>query len=108
MNQTKIDLVVLAGGKGSRLNKYLGNLPKPMVKINKKSFLSYLINNASVYNFNKIYIMTGYRSAIIKNKFHKKEFNFVPVECIKEKKPLGTGGCLSLLKKKNIKRIYYN
>lgn len=100
MNQTKIDLVILAGGKGSRLNKYLGNLPKPMVKINKKSFLSYLINNASVYNFNKIYIMTGYRSAIIKNKFHKKEFNFVPVECIKEKKPLGTGGCLSLLKKK--------
>lgn len=100
MNHHKIDLVILAGGKGSRLNKYLGNLPKPMIKINKKSFLLYLINNASVYNFNKIYIMTGYRSAIIKNKFHKKEFNFVPVECIKEKNPLGTGGCLSLLKNK--------
>jgi len=100
MKQTKIDLVILAGGKGSRLNKYLGNLPKPMIKINKKSFLSYLINNAAVYNFNKIYVMTGYRSAIIKNKFHKKEFNFVPVDCVNEKKPLGTGGCLSLLKKK--------
>ena len=100
MTRAKIDLVILAGGKGSRLNKYLGNLPKPMVKINKKSFLSYLINNASLYNFNKIFIMTGYRSSSIKSRFHKKEFNFIPVECIKEKKPLGTGGCLSLLKKK--------
>jgi NDP-sugar pyrophosphorylase family protein len=54
MASTKIDLVILAGGKGSRLKKYLGNLPKPMIRINKKSFLSYLINNASVYSFNKI------------------------------------------------------
>jgi D,D-heptose 1,7-bisphosphate phosphatase len=100
MTSTKIDLVILAGGIGSRLKKFLGNLPKPMIRINNKSFLSYLINNASLYNFNKIYIMTGYRSSLIKSKFHKKEFNFVPVECIKEKKPLGTGGCLSLLKKK--------
>ena len=100
MTRTKIDLVILAGGKGSRLNKYLGNLSKPMIKVNKKSFLTYLINNAAIYNFNKIFIMTGYRSSLIKSRFHKKEFNFIPVECIKEKKPLGTGGCLSLLKKK--------
>ncbi len=96
----KVDLIILAGGKGTRIKKFLKNLPKPMVKFNRKHFLTYLINKVSQYNFNKIYILTGYKSNIIHKKFHQKEFNFLPVTCLKEKKPLGTGGALRKLNNK--------
>ena len=43
-------LVILAGGKGLRLKKLTTNNPKPMVKINKKSFLKKLILIFSKYN----------------------------------------------------------
>ena len=39
-----LDLVILAGGKGTRIKKYLHNNPKPMVKFNEIFFLQYLIN----------------------------------------------------------------
>jgi len=71
-----IDLVILAGGKGTRIKQYLANKPKPMVKFNDIYFLQYLINNFSKYPFNKIYILTGYKSKIIFNNFHNKTFNF--------------------------------
>ena len=94
-----IDLVILAGGKGTRIKQFLSDKPKPMVKFNKTYFLQYLINNLSKYPFNKIYVLTGYKSKIIFNNFHNKFFNLTKVICIKEKKPMGTGGALLSLKK---------
>jgi len=90
----RIDLVILAGGLGSRIKKYLKNIPKPLIKINGKPFLQYLLQALSIYNFKNIYLLCGYRSKRIFSKFHNKEYNFVKVKCIKENKPLGTGGCL--------------
>ena len=46
-----IDLVILAGGKGSRIKKFLGNYPKPLLKFNKKHFIQYILNTYSKYNF---------------------------------------------------------
>ena len=40
MNKKKIDLVILAGGKGSRIKEYLHGFPKPMLKFNNKYFLN--------------------------------------------------------------------
>lgn len=96
----KLDLVILVGGKGTRIKKYLKGLPKPMLRFNEKFFLSYIINFASKYNLNKIYLLTGYKSDIIFEKFNNKTFNFVKIECIKEKQEMGTGGALNSIKKK--------
>ena len=96
----KLDLVILAGGVGSRIKRHLSGRPKPMLEFNNKNFLNYVINNFSKYNFNKIFIITRYKSHIIHKKFHNKEFNFTNIECIKEKKKMGTGGALNLIKKK--------
>ena len=41
----KIDCVILAGGKGTRIKKFLGKYPKPMLKLNGKHFIQYIINN---------------------------------------------------------------
>ena len=67
-----LDLVILAGGKGSRIKNFLKNNSNPMMKFHKISFLQYLINNYSKYPIKNIYILTGYRSNQIHKKFHNK------------------------------------
>ena len=98
----KIDIVILAGGKGSRIKEYLNNKPKPMLKFNNIYFLQYLINNLTKYPVNKIYILTGFKHKIIHKNFHNKMFNFTKIICIKESKLMGTGGALLSLKKYKI------
>lgn len=96
----KTDLVILAGGRGSRIKNYLNGQPKPLVKINNYRFLDLLIRKLCKYNLNKLYILAGYKGNLIKKRYHNKKFNFIKSQVIIEKKPLGTAGCLSQLKKK--------
>ena len=103
LSNSTLDLVILAGGKGSRIKRYLKGLSKPMSRFNNKYFIEYIVQNFSKYNFNKIYILTGYRSHNIFKRFNKKIYNFTKIECLKEKKLLGTGGALHSLKKKKVK-----
>ena len=63
----KIDLVFLAGGKGTRIKKYLNGDPKPLVKINNISFIEILLRYYSKYITGDIYILAGYRGWKIKN-----------------------------------------
>ena len=98
----KLDLVILAGGKGKRIKKFLKDNPKPLASINDKTFISYLLNHFSKFNFEKIFILAGYRGNKIIKKYHKKFYNLTKIEVIKEKKPLDTGGALSNLKNKKI------
>ena len=69
------DLVILAGGKGSRIKSFLGKYPKPMVKINEKHFIQYIFNYSSKFNFKRIIILCGYRNEIFFKKFHNKIIN---------------------------------
>ena len=98
MNKT--DIIILAGGKGSRIKNYLNKKPKPLIKINNFVFLDLLIKKVCKYNFNRLYILAGYRGSQIKKKYHKKSFNFVKTEVMIEKKALGTAGSLSQLHNK--------
>ena len=97
----KIDVVILCGGIGSRIKKMSKGIPKSLVNINNKNILTYILNDITKYNFNKIFLLTGYKSHQFK-KYNKKKINFIPIECIKENKPMGTGGALHSLKKKKI------
>jgi len=94
-----IDLVILAGGKGTRIKELLGVYPKPMVKFNGKHFIQYILNTACKYNFKRIIILCGYRHQILFKRFHKKLINLTEILCIRERELLGTGGALSNLKK---------
>lgn len=96
----KIDLIILAGGKGQRIKKYTKFVPKPLIKIKHKPFLKYLLNYYSKYNFNKILLLCGYKGNKIKKIYHKKNINLIPIECIIEKRRLGTGGALYQIKNK--------
>ena len=79
------DLIILAGGRGTRLKKYTKNIPKPLVKIEKSSILERIINNLSKFQFRKIFIITGYKSEQLFKKFHNKYINFNQIICLKEK-----------------------
>ena len=89
-----IDIVILAGGKGSRIKNLNKNKPKPLANIGGYSFLDLLLSNLSRYHFRKIFILAGYKGSQIYKKYHKKSLNFMNIECIIEKEPLGTGGGL--------------
>ena len=97
-----IDLIILAGGKGTRIKEFLGNYPKPMIKFNNKHFIQYLLNCSSKYNFKRIIILCGYRNRVFFEKLNKKLKNLTKIICVKEGKLLGTGGALSNLKKMNV------
>ena len=99
MLSENIDIVFLAGGRGSRISKLTKKTPKPLIKFNNIPFFQYLLNHYSKYNFNKIYILAGYKSSRF-NIYKNKKSNLIPIECIKEKQRLGTGGALFQLKKK--------
>jgi D,D-heptose 1,7-bisphosphate phosphatase len=104
-NFNSIDLVILAGGKGTRIKSLLGKYPKPMIKFNSKHFIQYILNNTSKYNFRRIIILCGYRYKIFFRKYHNKIINFNKIICIREKKLLGTAGALKNLKKLNVEHF---
>ena len=100
MKINKLDLVILVGGRGSRISKYTDKIPKPLIKINKRPFLNYIINHYSKYCFENIYLLAGYKGNLIKKTYNNKLSNLIKIQCIIEKKRLGTYGALSQLKKK--------
>lgn len=95
-----MDLIIVAGGKGTRLGSLTLKTPKPLMQIKKQTFLEYLIFFYSQFEIKNIYLMVGYKSKQIIDKFHNKNFNGVTVTCIEEKVPLGNFGCLYQIKKK--------
>ena len=97
-----LDLVILAGGKGSRIKSLLKKKPKPMAIFNKKPFLEYIIQSYSKYHFKNIFVLAGYKSGEIFSKFENKHYNCTSITCLKERKPMGTAGALNILKKKRI------
>jgi len=105
-NIEKPDVVILAGGKGSRISKYTNYKQKCSAIINKKPFINYLINHVSKYEINRIFILVGYKPDKIIRNYDNKIKNFRKIKCITEKKPLGTGGALYQLKKYKINNFY--
>lgn len=93
------DLVILAGGIGSRLkNVNKSKTPKPLIKFNNFHFLDYILMKFSKFNFKKIYILTSFKGYLFK-KYKSKFINFQNINIINEKKLMGTGGSLLKIKK---------
>ena len=67
-------VVILAGGKGTRISEYSKNIPKPMIKINGVPILLHIMKHYSKYGFTDFILALGYKSSIIKNYFKTKNF----------------------------------
>ena len=64
-------LVILAGGKGTRLSEYTKSIPKPMVPIKKKPIIIHIINHYYKFGVREVIVASGYKHEIIKNYFKK-------------------------------------
>ena len=68
-------VVILAGGKGTRISEYTNILPKPMIKVGSKPILEHILNYYIKFGFKDFIIASGYKHKIIKNYFKKKNLS---------------------------------
>ena len=69
MDLSNIPLVILAGGKGTRITEYSKTMPKPMIKIGNKPIIKHIIDYYEYYGVNKFIIASGYKDKIIREYF---------------------------------------
>jgi len=62
-------VVILAGGKGSRISFYTQKIPKPMIRIGNIPLLVHIMNIYQFYGFNDFIVAAGYKSKVIKDYF---------------------------------------
>lgn len=92
-------IVIMAGGKGSRLDPYTKVLPKPLIPIGDIPIVERIINNFYDYGCKDYYMTINYKKNMIKAYFNEIDREY-SIEYIDEEKPLGTAGSLFLLKDK--------
>ena len=95
--------VILCGGYGSRLGNLTKKIPKPLLPINQKSFLTYLIEYLDRYKFKKIFLLCHYKNKLFKkfkNELDKKIKKNIKIEIVNEKQKLDTGGAIKNIYKK--------
>jgi len=88
-------LVIIAGGKGTRLG--LKSIPKPMVKLHGKPLLEHQILLAKKYGIKDIYILSGHLFDVIVEYFEDGKKWDVNITHVIESKPLSTAGALKQL-----------
>ena len=93
-------MIIMAGGKGSRLYPQTEKLPKPMLLVFEKPILEHIIKRAQGQGFNHFIISINYLGQIIENYFKNGEKIGTKIEYLREDVPLGTAGALSLLQNK--------
>jgi histidinol-phosphate phosphatase family protein len=89
-----MQLVIIAGGKGTRLKGLAKNLPKPMMPIGKKPMLEHQIELARRYGIMDIRMLTGYLSETIEDYFKDGKRWGVNISYHKDPFPLGTAGAV--------------
>ena len=93
-------MVIMAGGKGSRLHPQTENRPKPMLLVAGIPILEHIIKRAQSQGFNHFIIAINYLGEIIEKYFRDGQKFGVKIEYLHEDVPLGTAGALSLLSSK--------
>ena len=91
-------VVILAGGRGSRLSELTKKIPKPMVKINNIPILIYIMKHYSKYGFKDFVIASGYKKSIIKKYFKKKILDW-KIDVVSTGLDSQTGGRIKRLSK---------
>lgn len=94
-----VPVVIMAGGKGTRLYPYTKILPKPLIPIGDTPIVERVIDCFVEHNIHKYYMTVNYKKSMIKSYFTElnPKYEIVYVE---EDKPLGTGGSIKLIQTK--------
>jgi D-glycero-alpha-D-manno-heptose 1-phosphate guanylyltransferase len=93
------NVLIFVGGYGKRLGNLTKKTPKPLLLINNKPFINYLLEKIIKIKPKKIIFLCKYKNSQFLLKYNKKKINETFLSCIIEKKKLGTGGSLFNAKK---------
>lgn len=100
-HREKIDLpvVIMAGGKGTRLKPITNVLPKPLVPVGDKTILEVIMDQFEGIGCKKFYMSVNYKADMMEYYLSQLDHKY-DIEFFMEDKPLGTIGSVSLLKNK--------
>lgn len=91
-------VVIMAGGKGTRIASLNADVPKPMIEVCGKPILQWQIECLAKQGYSDITIVVGFKGDVIKDFFGDGTAFGVQIEYITETEPLGTAGALHYLK----------
>jgi dTDP-glucose pyrophosphorylase len=94
-----LPVVIMAGGKGTRLKPITNVIPKPLVPIGDKTILETILNQFEGIGCHKFYMSVNYKADMMKYYLRQLDHKY-DIEFFQEDKPLGTIGSVSLLKGK--------
>ncbi len=104
-NTLNIPVVIMAGGKGTRMGPFTKVLPKPLIPIQDKTIIEHIIESFNKVGCNDFNLTINYKSKIIKAYFEDLNPQYT-ISFINEPKPLGTAGSLIFIKDKYEKTFF--
>jgi dTDP-glucose pyrophosphorylase/predicted transcriptional regulator len=102
---SKLPVVIMAGGKGTRLKPFTDILPKALMPLGQQPIIRLIIEEFSKHGSELFYISLNDKSEMIKAYFQNKKLDY-KIKYVNEKLPLGTIGSLGLIKKKISKTFF--
>lgn len=90
--------IIMAGGKGERLLPLTKSVPKPMLKVGDKPIIEHNIDQLKAYGIQHFHISINYLGHVISDYFKEGTNKGIKIEYVKENKPMGTLGSISLVK----------
>ncbi|MBP3543462.1 MAG: nucleotidyltransferase family protein [Lachnospiraceae bacterium] len=96
---TEVPVVIMAGGKGTRLYPYTKVLPKPLIPIGDIPIMERIIDSFCDYGVKNFLATVNYRKNMIKSYFAELDKEYT-MQYVEEDKPLGTAGSLHLIEEK--------
>ena len=90
-------MVIMAGGRGTRLGQHTENCPKPLLPVGGKPMLEHIIDRAKAEGFNRFVLAIHYLGHMIEDYFGDGSRWQVQIAYLHEETPLGTAGALGLM-----------
>lgn len=90
-------VILLAGGKGTRLRPITEDIPKPLVPVGDRPILERIVETLRDHGFRKLVMAVNYKGHMIQEHFGDGSAHGVQITYIEETTPLGTAGALGLL-----------
>jgi dTDP-glucose pyrophosphorylase len=89
-------VVLMAGGRGTRLYPLTENTPKPMLPVGDKPLLERVVGQVRNAGFSRVLIAINYRGDVIEEHFGDGSRYGVEIDYLREHEPLGSAGALRL------------
>jgi dTDP-glucose pyrophosphorylase len=99
-----IDAVIMAGGRGQRLQPLTDTLPKPLLKVGEKPIMEHNLDRLSLFGIDDFWVSVKYLGEQIENHFGNGSEKNINIEYVWENEPLGTIGAVAQIN--NFKHDY--